>query len=537
VGSSPQKGLFATMVTVGERGTGTDERGLLGAPGPAAAEGGPRPPGGRDAGTPAGAGRPHRPHSPRGVRRPVSPRRRTVPARLRWFTGGCLLLTTVLGAVGLNAALGARTTWSAVTNRQAPQIVAASGLYQELTDLDGQAANLLMFGDAPQLATQRATALAQYSRDRTGADSDLQRATLDTAGDTKVQQSLLAVLDGMGSYQDLAARAMELDDVAHAGTGHPDPAALAEYRQATDLMRTTLLPAADQLVQADNDAFNHSYASERSALNAAEWWTAVLGAALLLSLTGLQLWLALRFRRIVNPPLVAATLVTLVLVATAGTLWSDQRGYLWVARRQAFDSVVALTRARAVAYDANADESRYLLDQGRAAQYQNAFQSDSMEIASLPGATIHSYDTELAAAVAAYQQNHDDVRFGGFYGAEFKNITFGGERAAAEQALTAYQAYERDDRKIRALVGEGRLQQAIASCVSLAPGGSNADFALHDAALQRVIAINDQAYQAASDHGRGELRLRIPLLLGGVGVVLLLCLIGVRPRLAEFRAG
>lgn len=32
------------------------------------------------------------------------------------------------------------------------------------------------------------------------------------------------------------------------------------------------------------------------------------------------------------------------------------------ARRDAFDSVVALSRARAIAYDANADESRYLLD-------------------------------------------------------------------------------------------------------------------------------------------------------------------------------
>ncbi|MEY9967830.1 hypothetical protein ABIA33_005910 [Streptacidiphilus sp. MAP12-16] len=454
---------------------------------------------------------------------------------MRLFTVGCLLVTTVLGAVVLNTALQARSTWSTVTAQQAPQVVDATGLYQSLTDLDAQTANLLMFGDNPQLTGQRSTALSQYAADRTSADRDLQHATLAAAGDVTVQQALAAVLDGMGSYQDLAARAMELNDRSHAGAGHPDPTALALYRQATDLMRTTLLPAADRLVQANNDAFNRTYAGERSALGTAEWWAALLGAALLLSLLGLQLWLARRFRRIINPPLAAATLLAIVLVAMAGTLMPDEREHLRVARRDAFDSVVALTRARAVAYDANADESRYLLDHDRAPQYQDAFEAASVRIASLPGVTISTYDAELASAVTAYQADHKDVRFGGFYGDEFRNITFTGERAAAEQTLTAYQAYQRDDRSIRALVEQGRLQDAIAYGTSLAPGGSNADFAAHDAALQKLITINSDAYTAAAHDGTTELDLRTPAMAGCAALVLLLCLLGVRPRLTEFR--
>jgi hypothetical protein len=438
--------------------------------------------------------------------------------------------------VGLDEAWGAQGVWSTVTSQQAPQIVDANALYQQLTDLDAQTANLLMFGDDPDLSRQRSTALAQYTQDRTLADGDLQRATLDASGDTKVQQSLVAVLNGMGTYQDLAARAMELNEVTHAGAGRPDPAALTEYRQATDLMRTTLLPAADQLVQANNDAFNRSYTAERSALRTAEWWTALAGAALVLSLLGLQWWLARRFRRIVNPALAVATLLAVGLAALAGSLAPAQRGHLLVARREAFDSVVALSRARAVAYDANADESRYLLDQGRAAQYQDAFEADSMQIVQLPGATISSYDAQLAAAVTAYQADHGDVRFGGFYGDEFRNITFPGERAAAEQALMTYQAYERDDRKIRALVAQGKLQSAIAFCTSLAPGASNADFAAHDAALQQVITVNNHAYTAAAQQGRSQLSSAVPLLAGATALVLLLCLVGVRPRLREFRA-
>ena len=51
------------------------------------------------------------------------------------------------------------------------------------------------------------------------------------AGDAQVQSALAGVLDGMGSYQDLAGRAMELNDRARAAAGRPDPTALAEYRR------------------------------------------------------------------------------------------------------------------------------------------------------------------------------------------------------------------------------------------------------------------------------------------------------------------
>ncbi|MEY9837849.1 hypothetical protein [Streptacidiphilus sp. EB103A] len=454
---------------------------------------------------------------------------------MRLVTAGCLVLAIVLAAVCLTAAAGTQGTWSTVADQQAPQVVDATGLYQALTDMDAQTANVMMFGSDAQLSGNRATALTQYAQDRTVADRDLQRATVDAAGSTSVQQALVAVLDGMGSYQDLAGRALELNEHVRATAGQPDSGALAEYRQATDLMRLTLLPAADRLVQANNDAFNQTYASERSALGTAELWTLVLGAGLLVALLGLQVWLARRFRRIVNPPLAAATLLVLLFVGLAGSLFPDQGDHLRHARRDAFDSVVALSRARAVAYDANADESRYLLDHARAPQYQDAFEAKSQQIVALPGATLAGYDAALVSAITAYRADHSDVRFGGFYGTEFRNITFTGERAAAEQALLQYQVYERDDRAIRALVDVGHLRQAIAYCTNYAPGGSNAAFTAHDAALQKLIGINTDAFGSAVRDGQRELEARIPVLAGSLVLVALLTLLGVRPRLAEFR--
>ncbi|MEY9843361.1 hypothetical protein [Streptacidiphilus sp. MAP5-3] len=515
------------MTTVGERAPEAASVGAASAGGSGEA-GGTRASGGSAA--PAGPGRAVRPS-----RRGPGGRPLTVPARLRWATAGCATLAVLLGAVLLGSVSGAASTWSDITGHEAPQVTDAGGLYQALTDMDGQAANQLAFGSTAQLSKNLATARTLYTQDRVVADHDLQAATLDAAGNAAAQKALGQVLDNLGSYQDLAARALELNTNAGSPAGHPDPAALTEYRQATDLMRTQLLPAAESLIQANDTAFEQSYRAESSALGTAGLWLVLLGGALLLAMVATQIWLTRSFRRVLSPAMTAATVLTAVLLGLAGSLFSTERNDLTTARISAYDSVVALTHARAVIYDSNADESRYLLDAGRAAQYQQAFQQDSDDIADVDNAGMFQYDAALASAISAYQQNHANVGFTGYYGDEFRNITFPGERAAAEKTLLAYQAYERDDRKIRALVQAGHLEQAIAYCTSLAPGGSNADFNAHDAALQALIGINESAYESVSKSGADSAGADEWILVGGMAVVVLLLGAGAWPRLKEFR--
>ncbi|WP_042370186.1 hypothetical protein [Streptacidiphilus neutrinimicus] len=464
------------------------------------------------------------------VRKPL-----TTPARLRWAAAGCAVLALLLGWALVGASTGASDAWDRITRHEAPQVTDAGALYQSLTDLDAQAANQLMFGDDPKLAANLATARQQYATDRTDADKDLQQATLDASGNTAAQTALAAILDGMGRYQDLAARALELDSHANAPAGHPDPSALAEYRQAEDLMRGGLLPAAHSLVQANDQAFEQSYTDERGALGTAALWLTLLGGGLLAALVATQVWLAIRFRRVVNPALAAASVLVAVLLSVAGSFLDGERQDLFTARKDAYDSVVALTQARAIVADSNAAESRYVLDVERRAQYQSDFVADTDQILSLDGAQLGAYDTALASAVAAVKQNPADIRFGGEYGREFHNITFPGEGAAAMNTLLAFQAYQADDRRIRALVASGRLEDAIAYCTSLAPGGSNADFDAHDAALRRLIGINEQAYVSASTTGAKRADTALWVQLGCVAGALVLLGAGVRPRLREFR--
>jgi hypothetical protein len=75
------------------------------------------------------------------------------------------------------------------------------------------------------------------------------------------------------------------------------------------------------------------------------------------------------------------------------------------AKQDAFDSINALTRARAISYDANADESRWLLD--RNAALQGGFFAKASQIAAVPGvdgpsaaADPRSYYDGLASAVS-----------------------------------------------------------------------------------------------------------------------------------------
>ena len=124
----------------------------------------------------------------------------------------------------------------------------------------------------------------------------------------------------------------------------------------------------------------------------------------------------------------------------------------------------------------------------------------------------------------------------GYFGVEFRNITFTGERAAAEKTLAAYQVYERDDRHIRALNRSGDLRAAIAFDTSYAQGNSNYAFTQYDNALAGLIAINQRAFDGAISAGQQDMNdwtSYIPA--AAAALIIVLVLADVRPRLAEYR--
>ncbi|MFI1168517.1 hypothetical protein ACH4UM_34300 [Streptomyces sp. NPDC020801] len=457
----------------------------------------------------------------------------TVPARLRLLRAATILLAATLAVLLLVAGIAALGAWNSVADRDAPRTTSAADLNLALNDMDAQAANVLLSsGDAGKgrLQTPYTKAVGFYGDARREIGHDLRALAVAAQGSREDEKTVESLTDDFAEYQELIGRALEND--GHRGG---KPAALAGYRRATDLLRNQLLPAARALVSSNDAAFDGEYSSARSTASAQLATVFALGVVLLAVLGVLQCYLARSFRRFLNPGVLAATVCTLLAVVLGAQMLSASADRLRGARREAFDSVVALSRARAIAYDANADESRYLLDPQRRTQYEDAFLAKSQQLYGLKGATASTYDPELATTWQAYEADHHDLRFTGEFRRELDNITFSGERAAAEKAVDAYAVYQRDDRKIRALLAAGKEREAVEFCMDWEPGTSNAHFGAWMAALDKVAGINRAHFASSVRDGRSAVSGLLPWAAGLLAAAGLLTLLGLRPRLAEFR--
>jgi len=495
------------------------------------------PPGSREPG--------HRPAAARHALATTARRRvrrlRTTPGTVRLLAAGSVAGAALLAAVIAVTFGGVASGISAIGGTDAPEVTAATGLYFSLNDMDAQVANMLLAAEYPALAPDRAQYLAAYDADRATAYGDLQQAAVTAAGNPAAERQLRQVLDDTGQYEALAAEALLASQQPAAGTTARAGAAPAGsqasdyYRQATDLMRTGILPLVSALTTVATARLGASYRAGRSDAGTGAAVTVAAGVVLLGALAAFQVFLARRFRRRISPALAAATIVAVALAATASARLGAESGHLQVAKQDAFDSIVALSQARAVSYQANADESRYLADPGRAAQYQQSFLGESQQLASVGAAPLSGYEPALAADFSAWQASHADVRFGGYLGAEFRNITFPGEQAAAEAALRAYLRYEQDDHVLRALNATSP-QAAARYDTGTRPGQSDWAFTQYDNALSAVIAINQRAFTTAIAAGQGGASGWDGLVpAGGALAVTALVLLGARPRLAEYR--
>lgn len=473
---------------------------------------------------------------PRSDVRAYDPRGWTTPARIRVLTGAVLVLVLALVLVAGAAASGTRAGLHRIGQQAGPQVVATSDLYFALNDMDAQVANVLLVGSDQHLGVGRAQALRIYDQRRLQADRDLQQAAAAAGDDRIAAPAVRAVLDGVTRYEALAAQAVLADGRKPHPPAEPPHEALLLYRQATDLMKSGVLPAAARLIQANASMLDRTYRTEHAAARHTEAEVAVLGVLLLATLLALQILFARRTHRMVNPALAAACVLAAVFAAAGVGLFGGEAGHLRVAKKDAFDSVLALTQARAISYDANADESRFLVDPERAARYRQAFLEKSQRLALLPGADLRSYDDRLEGAVRRYQGDHRDIPFGGFYGRAFHNITFPGERERAEKTLELYRLYQLDDRVMRAKAATGNLRAAVEFNTGYAPGNSNHDFTAYDQALASLTELNQRHFDASIRDGRRALRgwNAIPPIAAFALVALVL--LGVRPRLAEYRA-
>ncbi|MFJ2033523.1 hypothetical protein [Streptosporangium sp. NPDC087985] len=450
-------------------------------------------------------------------------RLRTVPGRIRAGAGAAVLAVGLLAAL-MGVALGhAGDGLQAIGHTAGPQVVATADLYFALSDMDAQVATVLLAGG--ESGPGRQAALDRYDQRRAQADSAVLQAADLARGDPTEQMTVRAVLDGLGRYERLASRALLLDEQSRHAAGPPSQPALDVYRQATDLMRLDLLPKAYNLTLDSGTVVRHAYAAESSAVQAGRWWVTLGGALALTVLVALQVFLARRFRRAINPALLAATVVVGVLTIAGVLLLQRVSDELRTAKKDGFDSVLVLSRARAIGNSLHGDESRYLLDPQRADTYEQVYLDKSQSVFYVPGGNLDKYYAAVDNSVAAFPGKAD---FLGFYGSEADRVTLPGQREALGKVLTLYQQFQHADRQMRQSATTGKNGDAVRQAMG-------ASFEAYDGALVDLTALHRLAFDdavVAGDRALGSWNLLLP---GAALAAALLILVGVRPRLAEYR--
>ena len=435
---------------------------------------------------------------------PVSPMRGlrsallagTTDAKLRLLLLALLALTALWAGVAASSVAGRASAAANVRAVSEPLSLDAQRIYRSLSDADAAEAAAFLSGGQEPMPLRR-----QYQADIAQAARELETATAAAGGSSAGPQ--LAVLSaGLPVYTGIV-------ETARADNRLGYPLGAAYLREASNQMRSTLLPAAravyahenGQLTAADQQATATPYAA---------FVVAVIAAVVL---AGAQRWLARRTHRILNPGLAiasAAGLLSLIWLVTALTVANVQ---LNAARVHGSAPVEALATADIAALRAHADESLTLIDRGGdicppCDAFQQDFLSQQRQLGPGPG-------TLLTGAAAASQGS-----------------------AGASQAATARRtadAWYAVHRRVRSLDDSGKYTAAVQLAVGTGPAQSAGLFRRIDSSLTSAMATDQASFRSAAQTGQDA--------LGGLeaGVIVLSlvmaagCAWGISRRLAEYR--
>jgi hypothetical protein len=306
-------------------------------------------------------------------------------------------------------------------------------------------------------------------------------------------------------------------------------------------MTEELLPGAYNLTLDGQASVHATYEHRRDETRAGLVQVTVAGGIAIAILLALQLYLGVRFRRVLNPYLAVATLATLALTLVGTSLLASEARQLRVAKVGGFDQVLTLSRAHAIGTNMDADRGRSLLDPGNADRYDQMYLDKAQSILYLPATNLAGYDAGLDGRLDRYGDEAHVADFGGFYGAAARTIGIRANGALAEREhlatlLSRYGVYQRVDRRVRALAAAGRRADAAKAHMDPAtPTLRHPELRAYEDGLATLITRHQYlADRAVQDGERAMTAWTGPLPAACLAIVALI-VAGVRPRLTEYR--
>ena len=434
-----------------------------------------------------------------------------LPSILLILTGVTVAATAVVLSVTVGTSTHLGNCVKVIDVDSAPAVALADHIRITMFDMDADVCNAFLIGAADPHAAM--------INDKAQLVDYLVSAAQSITSNDRERAPIASLVSGLSTYEGLVRAACASNQDRQAGI----PAIL----RASDFIQEELAPSAEQLGDFHVKTLEDNYVAEFQDRSYFEL-TTLPRLALLVWLVLVQVFLTLKFRRLVNLPLALATLIL------AGITWlnyerlQDIREDVRIAVREGFDSVHALSRAKTVMNGANTDETLFLLATDKSAQTTNFVKKISHVInADLTDPKVFN-ECQLAL------ENHGQVPYIGYLPDELNNINFPGEAKMALTLTDWLRQYLVADAQLRVLENSGQHAAAVSIGIGEKPGDANYLMDQANAALEEVLQLNQDYYEKYLKDARDELSTMQSQNVSTLVVVLILAVIGIRLRLGEY---
>lgn len=317
---------------------------------------------------------------------------RTTPGVLT-LLAAVLVLVSVL--VGVFTAVGVRSRSAALdelAERSGPLSVAAQDIYRALSDADATATSAFLSSGAepPELRDRYLTDIAEAEAALAVAIAAREPAEMSS------QDGPLTVLSGhLSVYTGIVER-------ARANNLQGFPVGAAYQQEASHLMRSVLLPAAEELFRTETGRV----AADQERADAFPLVEVILGSVALVVLLVAQIYLRRVTRRVFNVGLLVATVAVLIslawtLVAVLGVSHNVEES------RDNGTRISRLSETRIAALTARADETLTLVARGSGEAFDEDFRAMATRLDDL---LERDGLTDARAAWADWREVHTEIR-------------------------------------------------------------------------------------------------------------------------------
>jgi hypothetical protein len=404
------------------------------------------------------------------------------------------VLSVLTGFVAALAMQMKLDTITGLAEHREPLSAAAQQIYRSLSDADATASSAFLSG-----GSEPAELRERYEIDMAQAGAALAKAASDVGGIVEAEKQVDTLGKQLPVYTGLV-------ETARANNRLGLPIGAAYLREASTLMRSKILPAAEELYQIDIGRLT----DEQDDATSFPWLTVILTILLLAALIVAQIYLTRRTNRLLNVGLLIAT-----IAVGLGLIWGAVAGFVSAAavdraRDEGSKQVDALVQARIVALKCRADETLALVARGDGTAYEKEWQQLAPSISGKGG------DRELLAPA---RDNAADAAI----------------RDQVDSAIRNSQAWQDAHRRLRELDNNGQYDEAVKLAIGADEKGAAVSFNKLDENLSVAIQKGREKFVEGTSGAENALGGLVP----GVAVLALIgaagAMFGIRQRLREYR--